>query len=157
MIIWFPFCRTLCRMLPSLLHLKWGMCASAHIDVMYVCQELQKRCVLVDELALSFIALLFLIQWCSYCIMFAQTEKKKKNRARSKSTAYYPASVLQHFMRRRSCANREAVTQTLEDRQPAVSLLLRTADIQSSGSLATCLPEHYERFAAHPVMTTSRH
>lgn len=40
--------------------------------------SLKKRCVLVDELALSFIALLFLIQWCSYCIMFTQTKKKKE-------------------------------------------------------------------------------
>lgn len=64
-----------------------------------------------------------------------------------------PASVLwQH----RRCRNSQAATQTLEDRQP-VSLPLLAADIQSSFSLATCLPWHYKRFAVHPVMTTSRH
>lgn len=32
-----------------------------------------------------------------------------------------------------------------------------SADIQSSCSLAICLPRHYKRSGAHPVMTTSRH
>lgn len=89
--------------------------------------------------------------------MFTQTKKKKQKNhcASSKSTAY-PASVLWPCMQCCSCRKCEAVTQTLEDRQ-LVRLLLLAADIQSSCSLATCLPWHYKRFAAHPVMTSSRH
>lgn len=78
---------------------------------------------------------------------------RPKKGASSESTAHYPASELWQHCR---CRNSQAATQTLEDRQP-VSLPLLAADIQSSFSLATCLPWHYKRFAVDPVMTTSRH